>query len=140
MQNSALKRSIILYTCLALSSAGCSSSDSPPLGTVSGNVTLDGKPLTKGHLYFIPKSGGRSSTAELDENGRYQLLYSIDEWGAKADEHTVKISTEGEFGGGERLPPKYNIDSELVVTVKSGSNVHNFDLIGELTKQSKKGK
>jgi hypothetical protein len=119
---------------------GCNTSDSPPLGQVSGRVTLDGKPLEKGRLYFIPKSGGRTSTAELDASGNYTLLYSLDEWGAKVDDHTVKISTEGEFGGGERVPAKYNVESELMVKVKPGNNVHDFELTGAITKQSKKSR
>ena len=120
--------------------SGCNSSDSPPLGRVTGIVTQNGKPLANGKISFVPNSGGRTSTADLDDNGNYKLIYSLDELGAKVDDHTVKISTEGEFGGGERVPSKYNVESELKVTVKSGSNVHNFDLVGDAEKKSKKAK
>ncbi len=129
-----LVESLLFILCLS----GCSSSDSPPLGRVTGVVTLNGKPLANGKISFVPSSGGRTSTADLDDNGNYKLIYSLDEFGAKVDDHTVKISTEGEFGGGERVPTEYNVESKLKVAVKSGSNVHNFDLVGELVKKSKK--
>ena len=111
--------------------SSCSSSDSPPLGKVTGTVTLNGKPLSSGKISFVPKSGGRTSTADLNDSGSYKLIYSLDELDAKVDDHTVRISTGGEFGGGERVPKMYNVESELKVTVKPGSNVHNFDLVGD---------
>lgn len=125
----------MLVVCASLMGlGGCRSGDSPPLGRVEGTVTLDGKPLSEGRIMFVPVDGGRTSTGEFDESGNYQLIYSLDEWGAKVGEHTVKITTQNDFGGGERIPAKYNVDSELKAVVEGGSNTFDFELTGEMRK------
>ena len=122
-----------------LPAAGCSDSG-PELGTVSGTVTLDGKPLPKATIEFQPGPGGSPSYGDTDEDGYYELLYGIGKPGAMVGKHEVRISTyrkEAADDEGlspaieypELLPPKYNEESELTCEVKSGSNEGvNFDL------------
>jgi len=60
---------------LALSGAvaillpGCSR----PVGTVSGTVTYQGKPLQAGNVSFVSTDGGQSFAAGLNESGNYKV-------------------------------------------------------------------
>ena len=117
--------------------AGCAP-DGPELATVAGTVRLDGQPLEEATVTFIPSKGGRPSAARTDPEGRYELVYTRDRNGALLGEHTVRIST---FRKGdpeqdiapvlERVPVKYNIQSELKKTVEPNGNVFDFDLTSE---------
>lgn len=119
----------------ALTCIGCGGSRGPELGTVSGYITLDGKPVKGANIEFNPSGGGRPSAATSDASGYYELYYSQDRNGALLGIHSVRMSTfqEGmEYGGmegfedvpgqKELIPNKYNTDSPLNVTVERGSN------------------
>ena len=132
------RRWIVLCVCwLALCCAGCARGpgDTPDLGTVSGTVTLDGKPLAGATVEFSPESG-RPSSGETDAGGKYVLQYSANNPGAKVGKHVVRIKTEKyvEKANGETvmteetLPPKYHAETELTEEVKAGPNEINFDL------------
>lgn len=103
------------------------------MGTVTGTVKADGKPLANATVTFYPQPTGRPSSGKTDENGQYKLIYSADENGAIVGEHQVRISTAddgGDYGKSkpETLPSKYNIATELKKEVKPGKNVIDFDL------------
>ncbi|MEQ8852425.1 hypothetical protein [Gimesia sp.] len=112
---------------------GCSgeSGDTPPLGEVTGKITLDGKPLTDASVTFEPKSGA-PSLGKTDETGSYVLAYSQDHLGAIPGQHTVRISKFGEPGSPndteDQVPDKFNKSSQLTAEVKEGNNTVNFDL------------
>jgi hypothetical protein len=109
------------------------------LGRVRGTVTLDGQPLDGAMVTFAPVEGGRPAAGRTDAQGRYQLVYSRDSSGAMIGEHLVTISTYDERPGEngedliipERVPARYNANSELKKTVESGSNEINFELESE---------
>lgn len=120
---------------------GCSGSDTPPLGYVSGKVTLDGKPLEGAEITFQP-SEGRPSTATTDADGNYTLIYSAEADGALLGEHKVVITTQRDAissegvgedveGREELLPAKYHSETELKKTIESGSQEINFELTSE---------
>ena len=117
-------------TCLAiLLLSGCGRGDRPPLGTVSGTVTLDGKPLTGARLIFEPAAGGRASTGLTDDKGRYELIYIRKDKGAKVGAHLVRISiADSDAGNAELLPDRYNSRSVLKAEVKQGHNTVDFPL------------
>jgi hypothetical protein len=46
----------------------------PKMSPVTGNVTLDGKPIAKAMVTFTPEKGGQSSTGLTDEKGSYVLI------------------------------------------------------------------
>ena len=58
---------LLLGSCLIVS-IGCGSSDEPELGTVTGSVTMDGKPLANVWIGFAPTEG-RASMAITDKDG-----------------------------------------------------------------------
>lgn len=108
---------------------GCSHSTRPPLGRVSGTVSLDGQPLANATLRFTPTGPGRTSEATTDADGRYELRYLRDIPGANVDRHTVRITTASETNGGrELLPPRYHSRSQLEARVVAGTNTLDFDL------------
>jgi len=117
-----------------LSLAGCGgSSDTPPLGLVTGVVTMDGEPLAKAVVSFVPEKG-RPSVAMTNADGKYDLIYVDKIHGALLGEHTVQITTYVEEDSPEAknfkesIPKKYNSASQLKETVKAGRNEFRFAL------------
>ena len=114
---------------------GCGPSG-PPLGRVSGTVTMDGQPASGVTVNFQPAEGGRGSSATTDATGKYDLVFSPSSMGALVGEHTVSI-TGGEpgvddGGGGSgalvqksNVPPAY-ADAKKTVTVEKGNNTHDL--------------
>lgn len=122
----------IVTILLALTVLGCGGSDGPELGQVEGTIKLDGEPLKNANVIFQPEKG-RPSTGTTDEDGHYELQYTQDKQGAVVGKHTVKITTFREAdpdaedaskkaGAPERIPAKYNVNSELTADVAAGSN------------------
>ena len=83
-------------------------------------------------IVFQPDGEAAPSTATTDEHGRYELIYSTERNGAVVGTHTVMISTYKQLPGGrespERVPLKYNEETELERDVVAGENVFDFDL------------
>jgi len=111
----------------------------PPLGQVSGRVTLNGQPLSGATVRFAPKDpiygegqGGKRLAASVslgitDDNGNYSLLYVKDVNGAYIGQHKVQIEAK-DPSGRERLLPEFNSRSTLEREVKAGSQVMDFDV------------
>lgn len=125
-----LKTAAVAFFIGALIVAGCSKGDMPPLGSVSGTVTLDGQPLSGVIINFKPDVG-RMATAVTDGQGRYVLEYSYGNSGSKVGPSTVMF--EWPLGeSGPAIPKKYvGMESELKVDVTDGSNVFDFDLVSQ---------
>jgi len=119
-------------------SVGCGSPAGPELGTVQGTVTLDGDPLPDAVIQFAPNKG-RPSTGTTDANGHYTLQYTMDRPGAVIGMHSVRVTTarttEGEDGTDqttpEKVPAKFNTESELTEEVTAGSNTIHIELTSE---------
>lgn len=128
-------RALLLGAALGL--AGCSNGD-PNLGQVTGRVTLDGQPLPRARIVFQPSDGkSPPSNSITDDEGRYVMRFNRRLDGAVVGQHSIRITT-GRRGTEdrpkrekERIPTKYNVDSELVREVKSGSQEFNFELEGK---------
>ena len=117
----------------ALMTLGCGNKN---LGRVSGTVTMDGQPLPNAMVVFTPVQGGRPGAAKTDAQGKYELVYSRDSMGAMVGDHYVSITTYDEAVKDdesveivpETVPSRYNSNSELTATIKSGGNVVDFAL------------
>ena len=68
---------------------GCGS-DQLPLSAVSGQVTLNGRPLTNAKVVFLPESGPAAS-GDLDAEGRFQLTTYTRHDGAVIGQHRVTV-------------------------------------------------
>jgi hypothetical protein len=111
----------------------------PPLGDVTGKVTMDGQPLAGANVRFVPTdpiygetSNGKPKAASVsigvtDDSGRYKLLYVTDVSGAFVGQHRVEIEAK-DPSGRERILPEFNMRSTLKRDVKAGSQEIDFDV------------
>jgi hypothetical protein len=126
---------VISFSCLLL--IGCGGGDR---SSVSGTVTLDGEPVTKGSILFDPVESREVKPVGLIENGSYSLT---SETGPKPGKHKVEIRWAKPTGKQvpvkddppnmidetkEAVPAKYNTSTELTVEITPGSNRHDFPL------------
>ncbi len=117
---------LVLFSLLV----GCSTSEWG--ATVSGQVTLDDKPLTSGNVSFHPQAGGAVAYGAIRTSGRFQLKTGS-QAGLVPGEYIVTVVAS-------KLPPPTEEDPEpapvlltpemygdvktsgLRVTIESGSN------------------
>jgi hypothetical protein len=96
----------------------------------SGTITLDGRPLEKAQVFFIDDTTNTYSFALTDQSGNYKLSLDSRRSGVTPGKKTVTIWTAKggiEFGEAfdeeqmaqlkEKVPGKYNTDSELTAIV-----------------------
>lgn len=120
---------------------GCDSG--PSTIPVSGKVTVDGQPLSKGTLRFIPDAS-KGNTLEIEpaatiEGGSY-TLYTSGKPGAAAGAYKVAVVSQEEIDSTNPVPPKSPFDPKfsdpqltpLAVEVKTGAAPETYDL--KLTK------
>lgn len=120
---------------LIVSVLGCGSGTA----TLSGSATLDGKPIENGSISVSPVGAPGAQFAGKIENGRY----SIDMAPNAVGEYRVEIRWPKPTGKQipveddppntieemkDAVPAKYNDESTLTVTLKSGSNTEDFAL------------
>jgi hypothetical protein len=118
--------------CLALGS-GCAGSRD---GNVSGEVTLDGHPLKEGIIRFIPVDGKTPTADARIVDGKFSAK-------VPTGEKRIEISAPKVVGKikmidqpdakevdevGELIPERYNVKSELTMTVGSGKQQKTFTL------------
>lgn len=115
---------------------GCGSSVGPELGTVTGRVLQNGRPVENARVVFW-LGHGRPSEGLTDSNGRYKLRYTVNQDGALIGEHQVRISTAiprpDDTAAPERIPSDYNVKSTIVREVKPGTNEFDFDIPNDST-------
>ena len=61
--------SLLLGVCLSL---GCKPAG-PPVATVKGKITLEGKPVTAGIVIYQNAETGFSTTGDIDAQGNYEM-------------------------------------------------------------------
>jgi len=113
--------------------AGCGGSE---LATVSGTVTLDGQPLKEGSMRFVPADGKAPTEAAMIHDGKFtaqlqRTNYKVEIHATKLVDSGVKLDEKGPGGGPtavELLPQRYNVQSELKLTVTGPARDARFDL------------
>ncbi len=139
---------------LLIGLAGCGGGRDPALPSlvkVTGVVTLDGKPLSRVAVTFIPVGttlGGRCH-GFTDVSGVYGLVTDQNEKGAAVGEYKVLcnkwVQADGsdyprdskvspiESNGKEKLPPRYSdeLSSELKATVPAGGGAVDLKLVSK---------
>lgn len=125
---------ILAWGLYSLSSSMMGGAKYPKLGRVSGILTLDGKPIPGANVTFTPMSEGMNakpkdagSAGTTDKDGRYVLYYVKDVQGAVLGKHFVQVQGQSETGM-PLFPSKFNVDSTMVLEVKSGHNPHDLKL------------
>ena len=127
---------MLVLAAMVLNNLGCSQSDAPPLGQVTGQVTLDGKPL-EGLIVIFKPTEGRAATATTDSKGSYQLEYSHGVKGCKTGANTVMMEWPLGSKNAKSLAERYTTKSELKADVKSGNNPLDFALKSDGTADGK---
>ena len=122
---------------------GCGGTDVYDRLPISGEVTLDGKPLQDGYIVFEPKAGQPTQSGGMIDGGKFDVpredgavagLYSVGIFSGASAPTGVEVATpEAEVaakrGRGEIVPRRYNIDSILTseITAK-GPNAFQYEL------------
>jgi hypothetical protein len=124
----AVARSQLALMFLLIAAAGCGKSSVSDVAPVHGRVTLDGQPLPNTSVVF--QVTGRSlSGGFTDEKGNYELIYKRGVKGAVIGKNQVTILEDTQkTHAPQRVPARYNQNSELQEEVKPGDNEINFDL------------
>ncbi len=115
---------------LLLALAGCGGGDdtTPKLVEVTGTVMMDGKPLEKALVVFVPDSGAMSN-GETDASGKFSLKYRGQDAGAAPGRSVVKVSKSDGDAGAELIPPTFNAKSTITRDVVApGPNDFLIDL------------
>lgn len=128
---------IVSTVCLLAMASGCGDGR-PERASVSGKVLVDGKPLSKGNITFVPE-GGRPSVARIQPDGSFELSCFDDDDGAIIGTHQVAISAKDIISEDNikwHAPPKYSDyrNSGLTVEVTEPTD----DLVIELTWEGEK--
>jgi hypothetical protein len=129
---------ILLNTASAIC-IGCGGAAGPELAEVYGKVSLDGQPLAKVGLQFIPEGeGGSPSYGVTNAEGEYELLFSAERAGAMVGKYQVEIQPiepdvdqDGKPLDGATpvlIPSRYQTAGTLTADVKPGSNSIDFAL------------
>ncbi|MBM4010261.1 MAG: carboxypeptidase regulatory-like domain-containing protein [Planctomycetes bacterium] len=138
---------LAMVATLSVCQAGCSKHSA----SVSGNVTLDGKPLATGVVNFTPAATGASAYANIGADGRYALQTGA-EAGLEPGAYKVTVAANATADQAAAMgikvgrdgimplltPPRYADVSTtpLVVDVKAGRQ--EIDLALEADKRGKK--
>ena len=119
---------------LATALAGCSSK--PAGGTVKGMVTLDGQPLPAGQILFIAVDQSTPSAEGTITSGQFETLVPPGE--KRVEIRSPKVTGKRKAYNTpdsptvdtvvELLPAKYNVNSELKLTVDGSEQEQKFDL------------
>lgn len=116
--------------------AGCGGSDGPQRVILSGTVTYQGQPVKEGQICFLPIEGTQAPVAGAPiTDGKYCVEQK---GGLPVGTHKVQIlafASNGKGGadamtglmGKQYLPWKYNRETELKITVESGSDAITQD-------------
>ncbi|MFW5693097.1 MAG: hypothetical protein ACOCWL_02675 [Thermoguttaceae bacterium] len=112
----------------------------PPTAQVSGTVTLDGTPLPRGTVQFVPDASqgtqGPPAVGNIGPDGRY-TLQTAGVRGALIGHHKVRVEARAEPKNEmDTLPPslipeRYNSEQTSGLTVEvtaEGRNEHNLEL------------
>ena len=125
---------------LAFLFVGCGDPSTAKRGEVSGIVTLDGKPIEKGAIVFVPMNGTPGPTAGAEiHDGRYFVDRSMGPpvgdnnvqfrsaiyTGRKVPDRTRQKMIDEKI---DLFPASLREDSKLVRKIEPGRNVIDFDL------------
>lgn len=120
-----LIRSVAAIICIGMV-AGCSSPTAgyPPLGEVSGVVTMGGTPLANVTVMFQPPKG-RASIGDTDAEGRYRLVFTSAAFGAIVGPHHVSVEPKE---GGEQ-PPEKGLTTAVECEAEVAAGANQIDLV-----------
>jgi len=87
---------LVVFAVVALGISGCGDGR-PDRVPVSGQVLIDGQPLTLGYIRFVPE-GTRPSGGEIGPDGRFTLTCFDGSDGAVPGRHRVEVVAREQLG------------------------------------------
>jgi hypothetical protein len=111
---------------------GCGAGDK--VGQVQGQAIINGQPIAKGDIRFLPIDGGSKATGGLIEAGRFEVEVPVGKQRVEIYSNVVDETktppnpTPEQIVMKKLVPDRYNIESEEVLDVKPGLNEPVFDL------------
>ena len=129
----------LLILAVLLFSFGCGPKNELGRLPVSGEIKLNGQPLDQGTILFAPKQAQGVSSGGDILDGAFQIeehkgltpgsyfvrIYAADEEGEDVE---PQLPGPGIKTKRERIPPKYNLRSELKLVVEASQGEAVFDL------------
>lgn len=124
----------LLFNCLVCCPfSGCGGSNLAP---VSGTVTFDGQPLKEASIRFVPADGKAPTEAAMIRDGKFgaqlqRTTYKVQINASKLVDTGAKLDEKGPGGGPtavEILPARYNVQSELTLSVTGPIRDARFEL------------
>lgn len=117
---------------LGLAEAGCG----PATATVSGTVSFNGEPVSKGSIGLFPVDGKGAPSGCQIENGRYRISKVAP--GEKIVQLTAPTPVglrKDDYGNDAQMyedlmPPAWGRASQEKITVTAGSMTKNFEITG----------
>jgi hypothetical protein len=129
-------RTLCCASAFCLIFIGCSTG--PATGTVSGEVTFDGQPIEDGRITFIPVDGQSQPAGAAIIIGKFDVKnvpvtkMKVEINGNKKTGKKFKVYDTPESPLKDELveliPVRYNVNSELTLDVKKGSQTVRYDL------------
>mgnify|MGYP006435934167 CR=1 FL=1 len=121
---------LLLTSALCMALVGCGPSG-PPVGQVTGVVTVDGAPVEGVLVTFVPGSNDQGSSTDgyTDADGRYELQYAKDVMGAAPGVNTVQVTWPPGVEATAKIPQDWGLKSQNTFDVKEGEdNVHDIKI------------
>lgn len=135
--NNAFQRlpSLMTVFCLiAILLLGCGGRR-PNQGTITGQISLDGAPVSDGRIQFEDIAGAASSAGTKIENGAYRVVAPVASMKVRIVAYREVPGKFLEMNPGVKtplieqyIPAKYNENSELTADIKAGENTLDFKL------------
>jgi len=133
--------SLCALACIVLVGSGCSDGR-PSRVKVSGQVTLEGEPVTTGSVTFKPASGGRIGAGNIQSDGGYLISMYEEGDGLPPGKYLVAISSSKDVNDTTRrwlAPKEYSkaTTSGLTAEISEDTDSMNFELTWEGSKHEK---
>ena len=138
-----IARNLIAGLSLLFVAAGCGGTNPLDRKALDGDVTLDGQPLARGSIEFVPTDGGPVSSGAVIRQGKFAIaekqglppgayqvrVYSPTRSASPATPEEAIERGDSLEPGIERIPPRYNTATQLTAEVTaSGENEFQFTL------------
>jgi hypothetical protein len=109
----------------------CGCGDGRPMRVpVAGTVLIDGQPLKRGSLRFVP-ANGRSSFGSLDDQGRFKLTCFETDDGAIIGTHQVEVAASESLSPIKtkwHAPKKYSNYATSGLTQEISGPINNVEI------------
>ena len=122
---------------------GCSKGR--PMGDVQGRVSMNGEPIAKAAVRFIPIDGDTPTTGGSVQDGRFRVEVPVSKQRVEFSANVIDREKTPPNANGDQvvmkalIPPRYNKQSTLTLDVVSGLNEPEFKLQPHRTMPSASG-